>query len=279
MTPPMLDTIRTIELIAWDFDVYEARSQTVDGERLLKAREAVLGRHLDCCSSGLCEKQTLALQEMLDLQKSRDDLQEEMRELNWSLGVVDLRRLLTFQRRLSFHPALSATTIPLPSDWRRLIEIAFAPPNSVTCDLFHDAFNKTLTLRSSNPNLHLRVTQNPAMPVEVHAGSPFFEVAEYAGRWFLRDGYHRAYHLLRAGVFHMPAVIVRAKTLDELGADQARFFSEPTLFSSNPPFVSDFLNDRLTIHYDRPPAIKTLRISMEESIAYSPLVTVSGEQP
>jgi hypothetical protein len=279
MTPLIPATIRTIELVAWDLDTYEARSQTPDCERLLQAYEAVSGRRADHLLDALCEEQTSAIRQVLKLQESRSDLQVEMLGLDWSLGVIDLRRLLTFQRRLSFHSVFPETNIPLQSDWRSLMEVAFAPPNPVAGDLFHDASSKTITLRSSNPNLHLRVTQNPATPVAVHAGSPFFEVAQYAGRWFLRDGHHRAYHLLRAGVFHMPAVIVRAKTLEELGADRAHFFPEAVLVSQHPPFVSDFLDDRLTMQYDRLPAIKTLRITLDESIAYPTPFTISGEQP
>jgi len=126
--------------------------------------------------------------------------------------------------------------------------------------------------------VHLRVTGSPSAPLAVHAGSPFFEVAEYAGRWFLRDGYHRAYNLLRAGVFFLPAVIVQARTLEELGAVLPQFFSELILLSDHPPFVSDFLDEALTIQYDRPQTIKTLRIIMEESIAPRHANERSGEQ-
>ena len=74
-------------------------------------------------------------------------------------------------------------------------------------------------------------------------------------------------------------MIVRARTLEELGAVQPQFFSEAILLCEHPPFVSDFLNDALTIEYERHPIIKTLRITMEESIA-SPLpIAISGEQP
>jgi hypothetical protein len=197
--------------------------------------------------------------------------------LDWSLGVVDLRRLLAFQRRLSFNATLPSMAVPRQCDWGSLIEIAFASPNPVICDLVHDAPTQTVTLQSSNPNLHLRVTQDPSMPVTVHAGSPFFEVAQYAGRWFLRDGYHRAHNLLRAGIFQHPAVIVHARTLEELGAAQPHFFSEAILLSEHPPFVTDFLDDTLTIQYDRPPTIKTLRITMEESIASLHPTALSGE--
>jgi hypothetical protein len=129
-------------------------------------------------------------------------------------------------------------------------------------------------LRSGNPNLQLRISDDASSPIAVHAGSPFFEVAQYRERWFLRDGYHRAYSLLQAGVFRVPAVIVQARTLEELGAMRPWFFPEEVLFSPTPPRVTDFLDDELVLEYDRIPLIKTLRVAVEE--AFVPAVS-SGE--
>ncbi|MGC8550341.1 MAG: hypothetical protein ACP5M4_11630 [Acidobacteriaceae bacterium] len=278
MMPHIFSPIRTLELVAWDFDAYKPRPDSFDQEKPVKARDLVFQRRLDHYSSALCEEETRLLRDAFDTQQSRHDLHAEMRGLDWSLGVVDLRRLLAFQRRLSFDSTLPAITVPPQGDWGGLIEIAFASPHPVICDVIHDKDEKTVTLQSRNPNLQFKVTQDPAMPVAVYAGSPFFEVAQYAGRWFLRDGYHRAYNLLRAGIFRLPAVIVRARTLEELGAVQPRFFSEAILFSEHPPFVTDFLDESLTIEYDRHPIIKTLRITMEESFTFPRPIAISGEQ-
>ncbi|MGA2251152.1 MAG: hypothetical protein ABSG47_11250 [Terracidiphilus sp.] len=233
---------------------------------------------MDHSSSALCEEETRLLRDTLDAQLSREDLQAEMRGLDWSLGVVDLRLLLAFQRRLSFDSTLPAMTVPSQCDWGDLSEIAFASPNPVACDVIHDREKNALILQSSNPNVQLRVTQDPAAPVALYAGSPFFEVAQYAGRWFLRDGYHRAYNLLRAGICRLPAVIVHARNLEELGAVQPQFFPEAILLSEHPPFVTDFLHEALTIEYDRHPIIKTLRITMEESFTFPLPIAASGEQ-
>jgi hypothetical protein len=204
---------------------YKSRPESIDRQKHVKARELVVRRQLDHPSSALCEEETRLLRDTLDLQQSRLDLHAEMMGLDWSLGVVDLRRLLAFQRRLSFDSTLPAMTVPQQCDWDRLIKIAFASPNPVICDVVHDTDKKTVILQSSNPNVQLRVTQDPAAPVAVYAGSPFFEIAQYAGRWFLRDGYHRAYKLLRAGIFQLPAVIVTP----ELSKN-----SEPSNHSSSP---------------------------------------------
>jgi hypothetical protein len=279
MMPPTPNSIRTIELIAWGFDEYESRPKSFDRKKAVQARDLVAQRSMDYSPSALCEEETLLLRDILAQQQSRLDLHGEMTGLDWSLGVVDLRRLLAFQRRLSFDSTLRAMTTPSRHDWDSLIEIAFASPNPVVCDVIYDTEKKTVTLQSSNPNVQLKVTHDPAAPVAVYAGSPFFEVAEYAGRWFLRDGYHRAYNLLRAGVFRLPAVIVHTRTLEELGAVQPRFFSEAILLSEHPPFVTDFLDKSLTIEYNRNPIIKTLRITMEESFTAPHAIAISGDQP
>ena len=278
MTNHLVDTIHTVELAAWDFDCYEFRPMCLDARKIGQARERVLHRHPDLASPALCEEGTPLVHSILDRQRSRPDLHAEMLGLEWSLGIVDLRRLLAFQRRLSFNVSLPVMTVPTQEDRDGLVDIAFAPASPVVYDLVHDESSSTITLRSTNPNVHLRVTGSPSAPVAVHAGSPFFEVAEYTGRWFLRDGYHRAFNLLRAGVFYLPAVIVQARTIEELGAVFPRFFSEAILLSDHPPFVTDFLDEALTIQYDRPQTIKTLRIIMEESIAPRHYYQHSGEQ-
>jgi hypothetical protein len=139
----------------------------------------------------------------------------------------------------------------------------FAKPAPVLCDAVRG--EASVLLRSANPNLHFRITDDSSRPVTIHAGSPFFDVAQYRSRWFLRDGYHRAFRCLQAGVCHLPAVIVRARTLQELGAVHPWFFSEEVLFSARPPRVIDFQNDALVIEYHRSPLIKTVCITVEET--------------
>jgi hypothetical protein len=270
--------IRTLELAAWDFDYYEFRPEAFDRNKLVKARGLVGQRQSFRDASALRVDETILLRDTLERQLSRSDLQAEMHGLDWYLGMVDLRCLLAFQRRLSFNPTLPSMPVPRQDDWESLMDIAFAPPNPVSCDIVHNADSNSVILRSNNPNLHLRVSQDPSELIVVHAGSPFVEVACYANRWFLRDGYHRAYTLLCSGISLLPAVIVNAKSLEELGAVKTRFFSEAILLADHPPFVTDFLDDALTIEYDRPPTIKTLRLTIEEIITTAISTEISGEQ-
>ena len=258
-----MDMIRVRELAGWDLDEDEYRPKIIDGSRLDLARARVAARSSYQVESALCEENADRINDSFAVQQARTDLHAEMTGLDWFLGVVDLRNLLAFQRRLILHPVATHTTLPAADDWDALMGLCLGKRSPVVCEaLWSDT---SIVLRSSNPNLHFRVTQDSSSPIAIHTGSPFFEVALYKDRWFLRDGYHRAFQCLQAGISRLPAVIVRARTLEELGAIHPWFFSEKLLFSSRPPRVIDFLEDELVIEYNRSPVIKTLRITIEET--------------
>jgi hypothetical protein len=264
--------VQVRELAGWDLDEDEYRPKSLDPGRLAPARALVAQRSDFQTVSAIVDSKAPALLAGLAEQESRSDLGEEFDGLEWSLGVIDLRFLLAFQRRLVLTPGAPQLKVPVLEDWRGLLELAFGPSKAVTYDLSRDG--ALVVIESSNPNLHFRLSGDAASPLKVHGGSPFFEVARFRGRWFLRDGYHRAYALLRAGIFHLPAVVVEAKSLAELGALHPWFFPEDVLFSSTPPRVTDFLDDALVLEYDRTPFIKTLRLTMEEIL--TPAIS-SGE--
>ncbi|GGH01045.1 hypothetical protein [Silvibacterium dinghuense] len=250
------------ELAAWGLDEDEYRPAKYCGD--VDTARALLSRRPSFdAESAMVECASSTLQTGFAEHALRADLRAEMAGLAWSLGVVDLRKLIAFQRRITLVPAASESSLPAADDWDSLMQLCFAEPKVVACDVTHAS--GSLVLRSGNPNLQARITGNAASLVSVHTGSPFFEVAEYRGRWFLRDGYHRAYHCLRDGVFHLPAVIVHAGTLAELGAVHPWFFPEAVLLSATPPRVIDFLDDALVIQYARLPLIKTIRITVEEA--------------
>jgi hypothetical protein len=266
--------VRVRELAGWGFDAYEFRPERPEENKFSTAKNLASQRILSKQSPVLLDPETAGLGEAFRGLSLRSDLIAEMIGLEWSLGVVDLRTLIAFQRRLFFSPDVPEFEIPSSKNWPALLSLCFGSPKPVQCDLIEDAATKSLVVQSTNPNLHIRLTTDVSCPIKLHSGSPFFEVACLRDRWFLRDGYHRAYALLRAGVFEVPAVIVEAKTIEELGATQPWFFPEGVLFSTTPPYVSDFLNDNLILEYDRPPLVKTIRISTEEILAP---ITFTGE--
>ena len=267
------------ELIAWGLDDYSYRNSgmSLDKEEFAKALERAEHKLSErACyepCNALMEAETKRIYELLSPHVERDDVRQEYDGLEWSVGVVDLRHVLAFQRRLVFDPEVTLREAPLQNDWPRLVSLALGSQRSTECTITsrkRDEGYMDVTLESRNPDLQIRLSpeagQNGSAPLFLYGGGPFFEVAEFRGRWFLRDGYHRAYGLLQAGVFLIPAVVIRTRTIEELGATQPWFFSEEQLLSARPPRVMDFLENHLVLRYQRPRLIKTIRIRIEESL-------------
>lgn len=250
------------ELAAWGLDQDEYRSPVYCGNTA-NARALVIGRPSLEIKSALVESGDCELRERFAEQESRADLRAEMVGFDWFLGVVDLRLLLAFQRRIIVDSKTQESPMPAADDWDGLMDLCFAEPGPVICNSVRS--EASVLLRSTNPNLHFRITDDNSNPISIHSGSPFFAVAQYRDCWFLRDGYHRAYKCLRAGIHHLPAIVVRVRTIEELGAVHPWFFPEEVLFSATPPRIVDFLDDALVIEYHRSPLIKMLRITVEET--------------
>ncbi len=253
------------ELAGWGLDPYEYRAAGIDPAKAAQACKLAASRPTYVPASATVDDEAHGLVNLLAAHALRSDLLAEMDGLDWSLGVVDLRLLLAFQRRLSLTDLLPSITMK-QEDTDSLIKLNFGPPRPVSY-MRESVVGLTHSFVTRDPNLHLRHSESPTASFQLHGGSPFFEVAAYRDRWFLRDGYHRAYALLRASIFMVPAVIVFARTIAELGATQPWFFSEEILFSASPPRVTDFLDDALTLHYDRPALTKTVRVTIEETFA------------
>jgi hypothetical protein len=270
--------VRVRELVAWGLDENIFRPQfDASPLKIERARREVMGRGSFVPNNPISRDVPIALRELLDQQAHRTDLHIEMKGIDWTAGMVDLRQLLAFQRRLIFDDHFLHAEVPGSEDWQGLVALSFGPAVPITYS--HLVSNESeLLLQSENPNLQIRPSiEGNRVPFQLHGGSPFFEVAEFKGRWFLRDGYHRAYRLLCAGITHCPAVIVRARTHTELGLVQPWFFSDETLFDSHPPRVIDFLDDKFTIEYNRPRLLKTLRVTIAESVEPALTLFTSGE--
>jgi hypothetical protein len=267
------------ELMAWGLDEYVYRnseaglSELQVAEMANRAAQKLAERSCYQSCEVLLDEETSHIQHLLDLHVQRVELRQEYDGLEWTLGVVDLRHVLAFQRRLVFDPKFELPQVPTQENWPALVSFSLGAVRSVAHSIIpheNDGQKMEFSLQSDNPDLQLRpvagAQPHEMRPFSLYGGSPFFEVAEFGRRWFLRDGYHRAYRLLRAGVHHVPVVVIRARTMEELGATQSWFFDEEQLFSPHPPRVMDFLSDDLVLRYQRQRFRKTIRIRIEESL-------------
>src|SRR3989442_328334 len=107
----------------------------------------------------------------------------------------------------------------------------------------------------SSPNPNLRVVGNFSGPVApgltgygfaVALQKSYLQVAGLGGRYFLRDGYHRAYGLLAAGISHVPALVKDFATFEEVGLP-AGLLPQSTYLGERPPLLPDYLNDQRSV--------------------------------
>lgn len=75
---------------------------------------------------------------------------------------------------------------------------------------------------------------------------PYVHVADYKGRCFLRNGYHRAYALLKAGLDFMPCLVTEVSNYREIGIMPNGTFAPRLLNTSDPPTCGHFCEERAT---------------------------------
>src|SRR5260370_17423696 len=119
MTTDSLSThVSVRELIGWDLDENEFRpASAIQSGRIESARAIVAGRLCFQTTNPVGAETPVSAAALLKDQLLREDLHREMEGLDWSLGVVDLRHLLAFQRRLIFDPEYPQPAAPAPDPW------------------------------------------------------------------------------------------------------------------------------------------------------------------
>lgn len=153
----------------------------------------------------------------------RQDVQQTFQALQWHLGIANLEQVLSFQKLVVLDEVDRRVAGAHQEDWNRLWAICLPDPNPPDQQrLFFDDSGKALTVSSLNPNLRVTapIAQESIMGFAVGCGLSFVQVVEYNDRWFVRDGYHRCFGLLRDGITRVPCVFIKARTFAETGADQ-----------------------------------------------------------
>jgi hypothetical protein len=146
---------------------------------------------------------------------------------------------------------------------------------------FGDPDRHGFALSSLNPNLRVigsnigegLVSASPQVPPQkvqaftffVSMGASYLQVAQYQGRSFLRDGYHRAAGLLRAGVSTVPAIIFDAPSFQYIAPTSALFDHE-VAFSDRAPRLADFWDDSVSADSLQPAVRKVVHIRADEFV-------------
>jgi hypothetical protein len=109
----------------------------------------------------------------------------------------------------------------------------------------------------------------PGLGFQYGLPASFMQVAEYNGRFFLRDGYHRAFGFLAHGQRRVPVFWRRLSTLEQMGMPKG-MLPHDAVFGERPPTLLDYQDDKVSGSCTRPSQVKLLVIHALETT--SPLV-------
>jgi hypothetical protein len=259
-----------------DRDIREQQRSWQEARAALMRRPAFRQSSVLSKVPGKLQQRTAAFQQ-------RPDVIEALEGLQWTIGIVDLRCVLSFQRVVAHEDGTNRACAVVPEDPNSLFSFCLPDPGiEVRASGTIDQANKAITFSSQNRNFRigdplivdLDVSSGPGLPIRkqkcvgftVGFSMPFVQVIEFGGRWFLRDGYHRCYGLLRRSIYRIPCILIRARDFAETGAAAPGFFSHEILFGDRPPFVVDFLDDSVARTTHRLAQQKVIRVAASEFV-------------
>jgi len=169
----------------------------------------------------------------------------------WTVGLVNLEKICAFQPIVSIDRAAERVRAASEGSVARIAEVTLPLRSTTTLPLTYNELQRTWSLISSDPNL--KVLGPCTMPIPEAGGTPvigfavsvptsFMQVVELSGRYFLRDGYHRAYGLLAAGIRQVPAFVRSIESVEQLAP--AGMLPQAAYLGPHPPLLVDYFDDQ-----------------------------------
>ena len=107
-----------------------------------------------------------------------------------------------------------------------------------------------------------------ALGFAVTAGPSFMQVGRYRGRYYLRDGYHRAFGLLSRGITTVPTFTREISVFEELVPNPRTMLPQDGYLGDRPPVLADYLDDQVSAAVQLPSARKMVLVqAMELTLA------------
>jgi hypothetical protein len=188
-------------------------------------------------------------------------------EDTWSPLLVEIARITPLQPNLDLDYAESLGDNALdPRSPASAVKLCFASRQLTGFEVRTDQSQKALSVSGINPSLEvvgLRCSQqgDGGMVLVSFMISPppnVVAITHDEGRYFLLNGYHRVYRLMKAGFTHVPCMV-------RDGAPYGRgFFPSEVLRAPRPPLVKDFADPALGIVVPFRAVKKVVRIRPDE---------------
>lgn len=235
-------------------------------ERATRARVAVASR-------------TVGIDQTNVIREAPDELQEHIASLQqapaaaqyfqqgWRVCLADLRNVCALQPSIFTDHAVERTRGVTPDDFRSIAAISLPLPQAAALPLLFDQAHQSWVLSSANPNL--RIVGNWHGQVQpglmgfgfsVSVLPSFIQVARFSNRYVLRDGNHRAYGFLLAGITIVPVLTRDFGQFEDLGLPPG-LLPAAAYLGDRPPALADFLNEDVSADVLLPAVQKTIVVA------------------
>lgn len=204
---------------------------------------------------------------------SRSDCKDAYPNGTWAAELVEISGIIPIQPSLDLDYArnLEGSNIE-SSNLLPAVKFCFAEKHPADFDVSVEQRQKAVSIHGINPSLEvvgLRYESQPdggpvLISFIVSAAPNIVVVSRHAGRHFLSSGYHRVYHLMRAGYSRIPCAVREVASLAQAGAYGPEAFREEVLMAPRPPLFPDFADPELATIVPFPARQRVVRIRPDE---------------
>jgi len=240
-----------------------AHSEAIEHAR--RARIAVASRP----PNGTQTNPTVAVPKTLDahLEKLRQVPDYiAMLTQGFTVAVADLAELYALQPNVSIDQAAQRVATIDPDDLAALASLTLPISSPAPISVHFDESEQTWAFSSPDPNLRILGRFNAELEpagygfgFSIGVVPSFMQVTCFRNRYFLRDGYHRAYGLLANGVRFIP-VMMRDCRSDSEFALPAGMLTQVIVLGERAPRLVDFFDDDVSATFGLSVADKVVTI-------------------
>lgn len=204
---------------------------------------------------------------------SRPECKSAFPEGSWAAELVEIAGIIPIQPSLDIDYARNLDASDLESsNLLPAVRFCFAEKHPTDFDVSVEQRQKAVSIHGINPSLEvvgLRYERQPdggpvLVTFMISPAPNIVVVSRYAERHFLSSGYHRVYHLMRAGYSRVPCAVREVKSLAQAGAFGPEAFREDVLMAPRPPLFPDFASPELAVIMPFPAQQRVVRIRPDE---------------
>jgi hypothetical protein len=188
----------------------------------------------------------------------------------FEVALVDLSRLCGFQPTIFTDSARERVAGTEPNDLAAIASVTLPTEWQTEQQAQFDETRNTWLMVSRNPNLKVlghfaAAVGDPAVQgfgFAVSVTPSFMQAARYQGRYFLRDGYHRAFGLLAMGVTWAPVFLRDFDSIQQLVPPG--MLPQEAFLGERPPTLRDYADTEVSAEIQVPASQKVVVVQALE---------------